>query len=58
MKSVRLRELAQRDVEEAVDYYAGEGGEALAMFIDALELGLNLTLSPLGMSWRSAFSSG
>ena len=43
MKSARLREVVRRDVEEAVDYHFGEGGEALALrFIDALERCLEL----------------
>lgn len=38
MKIARLREVAQCDVEDVVDYYVGEGGEALALrFVDALE---------------------
>jgi toxin ParE1/3/4 len=36
-KSIVPRQLANRDVEEAVDYYRAEGGEAVALgFIDAL----------------------
>ena len=57
MKSARLREVARRDVEEAVDYYAGEGGEALALrFIDALERGLELiTRHPAAGSARFGY---
>jgi len=37
-KPVVPRELARRDVEEAVDYYVQEAGERVALgFIDALE---------------------
>lgn len=37
-KPVVPRELARRDVEEAVNYYAQEAGERIALgFIDALE---------------------
>lgn len=37
-KPVRLRELARRDVESALDYYAGEVGREIALrFIAALE---------------------
>ncbi len=37
-KQVVLRERAQRDVEEAVEHYLAESGEAVALtFIDALE---------------------
>ncbi|CAN7664123.1 type II toxin-antitoxin system RelE/ParE family toxin [Phenylobacterium sp. LjRoot225] len=37
-KLVVLRETARRDVEDAVDFYAAEAGEAIALgFIDALE---------------------
>lgn len=38
MKVTRLREIAQRDIEAAVDHYAAEAGEAIALrFVDALE---------------------
>src|SRR4051812_45166785 len=41
MKVARLRELARRDVEDVVDFYVDEGGEALALrFVDALERAL------------------
>ncbi len=37
-KPIIPRELASRDVEEAVDYYLGEGGEQVALgFVEALE---------------------
>lgn len=37
-KPVVPRELANRDVEEAITYYLGEGGEPAALgFIDAVE---------------------
>jgi toxin ParE1/3/4 len=37
-KPVRLRELARRDVEEAVDFYAREAGERTALrYVEALE---------------------
>jgi toxin ParE1/3/4 len=37
-KSVVPRELANRDVDDAIDYYLGEGAEKAALgFIDALE---------------------
>ena len=37
-KPVTLRELAQRDIEEAIEHYLAEAGQALALsFIDALE---------------------
>lgn len=37
-RSLRLRQLAGRDIDEAVAYYADQGGEALALrFVDALE---------------------
>lgn len=37
-KPVVLRELAARDVEQAVDYYVREAGEAIAAgFVDKLE---------------------
>lgn len=43
MKVARLREVARRDVEDVVDYYVGEGGEALALrFVDTLERALRL----------------
>ena len=43
MKVARLREVARRDVEGAVDYYVAEGGEGLALkFVDDLERALNL----------------
>ena len=43
MKVVRLREVARRDVEGAVDYYAGEGGEVLALrFVAVLQRALDL----------------
>ena len=44
MKPARLRELAQRDIDVAVDHYAADAGEAVALrFIDALERALQLT---------------
>ena len=43
MKVARLREVARRDVEGAVDYYVGEGGEVLALrFVAALQRALDL----------------
>jgi toxin ParE1/3/4 len=37
-KAVILRELARQDVDEAIDYYLGEGAPKAALdFIDALE---------------------
>jgi toxin ParE1/3/4 len=37
-KPLILRELAQRDIEEGVDFYLAEAGEAVAIrFIDAVE---------------------
>jgi len=37
-KPIIPRELASRDVEDAVDYYLSEGGEAAALgFVEALE---------------------
>lgn len=43
MKVARLREVARRDVEGAVDYYVGEGGEALAQrFVAVLQRALDL----------------
>jgi toxin ParE1/3/4 len=43
MKVARLREVARRDVEGVVDYYAAESGEDLALrFVDALERALDL----------------
>lgn len=37
-RSVILRELARRDIEDVVDFYAREAGEAVAMrFVTALE---------------------
>lgn len=43
MKIARLREVARRDVEGVVDYYAGQDGEPLALrFVDALERALRL----------------
>ena len=37
-KPVVLRERAQRDIDEAVEHYLAEAGEAIALdFIDALE---------------------
>jgi toxin ParE1/3/4 len=38
VKPVILRELASQDVDEALAYYLGEGGDSLALdFIDAIE---------------------
>jgi toxin ParE1/3/4 len=38
VKRLALRELACRDVEDAIDFYLAEAGEAVALaFIDALE---------------------
>jgi toxin ParE1/3/4 len=38
LKPVVLREVAARDVEDALSYYVGEGGRSLGLaFIDALE---------------------
>lgn len=43
MKVPRLREVAQRDIDAAVDHYAAEAGEAVALrFVDALERTLRL----------------
>ena len=37
-KPVIPRELANRDIEEALDHYLGQGGEIVALgFVDALE---------------------
>ena len=37
-KPVIPRELANRDIEEALDHYRGQGGETVALgFVDALE---------------------
>ncbi len=37
-KPIILRRLAEKDIEAAIAYYVGEGGDALALrFIDALE---------------------
>jgi toxin ParE1/3/4 len=43
MKVARLREIAQRDIDDAIEYYFGEGGESLALrFVDDLERALAL----------------
>jgi toxin ParE1/3/4 len=37
-KSIALRELAQKDIDEALDHYVGVGGDITALdFIDAVE---------------------
>ena len=43
MKVARLREVARHDVEDAIDYSIGEGGETLALrLVDDLERALDL----------------
>lgn len=37
-KPLRFRQVARRDVDNAIEYYVGEAGDAVALrFIDALE---------------------
>lgn len=51
-KAIIRRKLARRDLEDAIDYYCGEGGEALELrFIDAMEqtLGLIAEMPGIGL---------
>jgi toxin ParE1/3/4 len=59
-KSVVPRELARRDVEAAVDFYAGEAGAEVALgFIDALQAAYHLGAShPKSGSLRYAYELG
>lgn len=42
-KRVVLRERAQRDVDEAIDFYLAQGGDAVALrFVDALQATLGV----------------
>jgi toxin ParE1/3/4 len=42
-KPVVLREIARQDIEAAIDFYAAEAGESVALgFVDALEAAVRL----------------
>jgi toxin ParE1/3/4 len=50
-KAIIRRKLARRDLEDASDYYYGEGGEALELrFIDAMEQTLGLIAEMPGIA--------
>jgi toxin ParE1/3/4 len=53
----QLRAVAERDIEDAVDYYRDEAGPQLALdFLDALEAAITLLCQyPLSGSLRFAF---
>jgi toxin ParE1/3/4 len=55
--TVRLRQLAAADLDDASDYYRHETGEQTALdFIDAVERGMNrLSRSPLVSSLQFAY---
>jgi plasmid stabilization system protein ParE len=57
MKVARLREMARRDIDDAIECYFGEGDEPLALrFVDDLERALRLiTRHPAAGSPRSGY---
>ena len=56
-KVVALRELARRDVDEAIDHYLLEAGQRVALgFVDALESALDaIARNPAACSPRHGF---